>query len=51
MPAEDVAEALAFNADEWREEIPSIEELFEFVGPKLPTSLRDELDALKQRLA
>ena len=51
VPAEDVAEALAFNADEWREEIPSIEELFEFVGPKLPTSLRDELDALKQRLA
>ncbi|MEO9326330.1 phosphoenolpyruvate carboxykinase (GTP) [Gordonia aurantiaca] len=47
---EDVAEALAFNPDEWRQEIPSIEELFEFIGPKLPTSLRDELEGLKQRL-
>ncbi|GAB84732.1 phosphoenolpyruvate carboxykinase (GTP) [Gordonia rubripertincta] len=51
VPAEDVAEALAFKADEWREEIPSIEELFDFIGPKLPTSLRDELEGLKQRLA
>ena len=51
VPAEDVAEALAFNPDEWREEIPSIEELFDFVGEKLPSSLRDELDGLKQRLA
>ena len=48
---DDVAEALAFNPDEWREEIPSIEELFDFVGEKLPSSLRDELDGLKQRLA
>ncbi|GAA1482038.1 phosphoenolpyruvate carboxykinase (GTP) [Gordonia sinesedis] len=50
-PPEDVAEALAVNVDEWREEIPSIEELFEFVGPKLPTLLQDELDQLKQRLS
>ena len=50
-PLELVAEALAFNPDEWREEIPSIEELFDFVGEKLPSSLRDELDGLKQRLA
>ncbi|GAC67212.1 phosphoenolpyruvate carboxykinase (GTP) [Gordonia soli] len=51
VPEQDLAEALAVNADEWREEIPSIEELFEFVGDKLPTGLRDELDALKQRLS
>ncbi|ROZ99110.1 phosphoenolpyruvate carboxykinase (GTP) [Gordonia sp. OPL2] len=51
VPAEDIAAALAVNADEWRQEIPLIEELFEFVGDKLPTSLRDELDHLKQRLA
>ncbi|WP_055475647.1 phosphoenolpyruvate carboxykinase (GTP) [Gordonia sp. HS-NH1] len=51
VPAEDVAEALAFKPEEWREEIPSIEELFDFVGEKLPSSLRDELDGLKQRLA
>ncbi|EON32041.1 phosphoenolpyruvate carboxykinase [Gordonia terrae C-6] len=51
VPAEDVAEALAFKPEEWREEIPSIEELFDFVGEKLPSSLRDELDGLKQRLS
>ncbi|MGC5256073.1 phosphoenolpyruvate carboxykinase (GTP) [Gordonia sp. DT218] len=50
LPAEDIEAALAVNADEWRQEIPLIEELFEFVGDKLPTSLQDELDQLKQRL-
>ncbi len=49
-PEADVAEALAVNADEWRAELPSIEEWFSFVGDKLPSSLRDELDGLTQRL-
>ncbi len=47
----DVNEALAVNAAEWREEIPLIEEWFEFVGEKLPTGIKDEFDALKHRLA
>jgi len=46
----DVAEALAVNADEWRAELPEIEEWFAFLGEKLPTGVRDEFDALKQRL-
>ena len=46
----DVAEALAVDNDEWLDEIPSIEEWFNFVGEKLPTGLQDEFDALKQRL-
>lgn len=46
----DVDEALAVNADEWRNEIPSIEEWFEFVGDKLPSGVRDEFEALKERL-
>ncbi|WP_028478369.1 phosphoenolpyruvate carboxykinase (GTP) [Nocardia sp. CNY236] len=46
----DVDEALAVNAEEWRNEIPLIEEWFEFVGDKLPTGVRDEFEALKQRL-
>ncbi|MFW0788249.1 phosphoenolpyruvate carboxykinase (GTP) [Gordonia sp. CPCC 205333] len=50
-PIADVAEALAVNKDEWRAELPSIEEWFSFVGEKLPTSLRDELDGLTQRLS
>jgi phosphoenolpyruvate carboxykinase (GTP) len=47
----DVAEALAVNPDEWRAELPQIEEWFEFLGEKLPTGVRDEFEALKQRLA
>ena len=49
--ADDVDEALAVNADEWRDELPLIEEWFEFVGDKLPTGVKDEFEALKQRLA
>ena len=47
----DVAEALTVNPDEWRAELPQIEEWFDFIGEKLPTSLRDEFESLKQRLA
>ncbi len=50
VPTEDLEAALAVDPEEWRRELPLIEELFEFVGEKLPTSLQDELDALKQRL-
>ncbi|MDT5245094.1 MAG: phosphoenolpyruvate carboxykinase [Mycobacterium sp.] len=50
VDAADVDEALAVNAAEWREEIPLIEEWFEFVGEKLPTGIKDEFDALKHRL-
>jgi phosphoenolpyruvate carboxykinase (GTP) len=49
--AADVDAALAVNVAEWREELPQIEEWFEFVGEKLPTGIKDEFDALKHRLA
>ncbi|MGV9412158.1 phosphoenolpyruvate carboxykinase (GTP) [Nocardia sp. NPDC003693] len=48
--AADVEEALVVNAEEWKREIPMIEEWFEFVGDKLPSGVRDEFEALKQRL-
>jgi len=51
VDAADVDEALAVNAAEWRQEVPLIEEWFEFVGEKLPTGIKDEFDALKHRLA
>lgn len=51
VDAADVDEALAVNPEEWREELPLIEEWFEFVGEKLPTGIKDEFDALKTRLA
>jgi phosphoenolpyruvate carboxykinase (GTP) len=47
----DVAKALEVNVDEWREELPLIEEWFDFVGEKLPTGVKDEFEALKERLA
>ncbi|GAB1512105.1 phosphoenolpyruvate carboxykinase (GTP) [Actinophytocola sp. KF-1] len=46
----DIEAALRFDADEWRAEIPLIEEWFAKIGEKLPTLLRAELDALKTRL-
>jgi phosphoenolpyruvate carboxykinase (GTP) len=51
VSAADVDAALAVNPAEWREELPQIEEWFEFVGEKLPTGIKDEFDALKHRLA
>jgi phosphoenolpyruvate carboxykinase (GTP) len=47
----DVTKALAVNPAEWRQELPLIEEWFKFVGDKLPTGVRDEFEALKQRLS
>jgi phosphoenolpyruvate carboxykinase (GTP) len=49
-PLADIEAALAVDVDEWKAEIPLIEEWFTKVGDKLPTSMRDELEALKQRL-
>ena len=51
VDAADVAEALAVDPAEWRAELPDIEEWFAFLGEKLPTGVRDEFDALRQRLA
>jgi phosphoenolpyruvate carboxykinase (GTP) len=46
----DVAAALAVDPDEWRAEIPQVEEWFTRFGEKLPTVLWSELDSLKARL-
>ncbi len=51
IDAGDVAKALVVNPAEWRQELPLIEEWFQFVGDKLPTGVKDEFEALKQRLA
>ena len=51
VTADDVNAALVVNPSEWREELPLIEEWFEFVGDKLPTGVKDEFEALKERLA
>ena len=51
MAPEELQKALTVNVDEWRAEIPLIEEWFDKIGAQLPSSMRDELDALKLRLA
>ncbi|KMS86017.1 phosphoenolpyruvate carboxykinase (GTP) [Prauserella rugosa] len=50
-PIEDIQASLDVNVDEWRQEIPLIEEWFASIGEdKIPSALKDELAALKQRL-
>ncbi|MCM3846005.1 phosphoenolpyruvate carboxykinase (GTP) [Pseudonocardia sp. DR1-2] len=47
----DVEASLAVDVEEWKAEIPLIEEWFATIGEdNLPTSIRDEFEALKQRL-
>jgi phosphoenolpyruvate carboxykinase (GTP) len=48
---ETMARILAVDAEAWRAEIPQIEAHFEFIGERLPTELRDELNKLEKRLA
>jgi phosphoenolpyruvate carboxykinase (GTP) len=50
LSADDLAAALHVDPAEWRKELPLIEEWFTTIGATLPTSMRDELDALRQRL-
>jgi phosphoenolpyruvate carboxykinase (GTP) len=47
---DDIEAALRVELEEWRAELLLIEEWFDTIGDKLPTSMRDELEALKVRL-
>jgi phosphoenolpyruvate carboxykinase (GTP) len=49
-PLEDVEAALTVDIEEWKAEIPLIEEWFARIGDTLPTAMHDELEALKLRL-
>ena len=42
---------LKVDPEEWRQEIPSIEEHFDEIGDRLPEALRDELASLEKRLS
>ncbi|HZY76223.1 MAG TPA: phosphoenolpyruvate carboxykinase domain-containing protein, partial [Jatrophihabitantaceae bacterium] len=50
MTTEELEAALAVNVEDWKKEIPLIEEWFEKIGAQLPTSMQDELASLKLRL-
>jgi phosphoenolpyruvate carboxykinase (GTP) len=51
MSEQDLANAVKVDVEQWRNEIPSIEEWFSKIGDQVPTSLRDELESLKLRLS
>ncbi|MBT0773818.1 phosphoenolpyruvate carboxykinase (GTP) [Kineosporia sp. J2-2] len=50
LDQEQLAAAVRVDADEWRAEIPLIQEWFDRIGPKTPTTLLTELDGLRARL-
>ena len=50
MTEEALGAALAVDPEEWKAEIPQIQEWFEKFGEQLPTVLWTELDGLKARL-
>jgi len=47
---EQVDELFKVDAEEWRQEGPSIEEHYAFLGERMPVALRDELADLEKRL-
>ena len=47
---DDVREALRIDPEEWRRELPLITEWLEFCGPKVPTEVHEQFEALKKRL-
>jgi phosphoenolpyruvate carboxykinase (GTP) len=50
LPGEAWERLLKVDVDEWRAEIPSIEEHYSEIGDRLPQALRDELTTLEKRL-
>lgn len=50
VSAEDIDTALKVDLDEWREEIPLIEEWFASIGEKLPVELVEQLENLKTNI-
>ena len=49
-PEQDMAEVSAVNLDEWRAEVPLIEEWFTKIGTKLPEEMQSEFADLKAAL-
>ncbi|WP_134322257.1 phosphoenolpyruvate carboxykinase (GTP) [Cumulibacter soli] len=50
ISAEQLAKASAVKVDEWKAEIPLIEEWFAKLGERLPSTMHDELSTLKGNL-
>jgi phosphoenolpyruvate carboxykinase (GTP) len=50
MDPADLDAVTSVDVEEWRDELPQIEQWFAKIGEQLPTGMRDELDALRLRL-
>lgn len=50
VSAEDIQSALNVDVEEWKQEIPLIEEWFAKIGEKLPKQLQSQLERLKAHL-
>jgi len=50
ISSQELAEVSSVNIDEWRAEIPLIEEWFTKIGSKLPAELQREFETLKAAL-
>jgi len=50
ISAEDLAQILAVDPEQWKAEAPAIREFFDTFGEKLPPRLAAQLDALEERL-
>ena len=50
ISAEDMIELLRVDRDEWRAELPPIEEYFAQFGDRLPSAMTGQIEALRQRL-
>jgi len=46
----DMAELLSVDVEQWRHELPPIEDYFDTLGVRMPQALRDQLAALERRL-
>ena len=46
-----MTELLSVDPEEWRVEVPSIEEHYAMFGDRIPDALRDELAGLEKRLS
>jgi phosphoenolpyruvate carboxykinase (GTP) len=46
----DLAELLRVDVDGWRAELPLLEDYLDMLGDRLPSRVREELEALRQRL-
>lgn len=51
LSSEQINDVLAVNLEEWREEVPLIQEWFEKIGAKLPSELVAELENLKRKIS